>query len=139
MRTVLLWLDIEKSTLLTHFFLLDYAMALYVDGGCMTFSERMKTVFEQGLEASKDIAAKAGAKAQDLGEKGVLKVEILQLEAQAKKWVERLGAEACKAFIEQGQDSLSANDPVIKGIIGEINAVRDAIERKEAALSGKAG
>ena len=103
----------------------------------MTFSERMKSVFEQGVEASKDIAAKAGAKAQDLGEKGVLKLEILQLEGQAKKWVERLGAEVCRLFIEKGQESVSANDPVIKGMLDEISAARDAIERKEAARSGK--
>jgi hypothetical protein len=103
----------------------------------MTFSERMKVLFEQGLEASKDIAAKAGAKAQDLGEKGVLKLEIMQLETQAKKWVERLGAEACRVLIEQKQDALSANDPVIKGILGEIVATRDAIEQKEAALGVK--
>ncbi|MDR1468822.1 MAG: hypothetical protein LBT00_05965 [Spirochaetaceae bacterium] len=103
----------------------------------MTFSERMKSVFEQGVEASKGIAAKAGAKAQDLGEKGVLKLEILQLEAQAKKWVERLGAEVCRLFVEQGQESISADDPVIKGILSEIGAVRDAIEQKEAAIGGK--
>ncbi|MDR0637526.1 MAG: hypothetical protein LBG27_01260 [Spirochaetaceae bacterium] len=105
----------------------------------MTFSERMKSVFEQGVEASKDIAAKAGAKAQDLGEKGVLKLEIHQLEGQAKKWVERLGAEVCRLFVEQGQESVSADDPVIKGMLGEIAAARDAIERKEAALAGKTG
>jgi hypothetical protein len=103
----------------------------------MTFSERMKSVFEQGVEASKDIATKAGAKAQDLGEKGVLKFEILQLEGQAKKWVERLGAEVCRLFVEEGKESVSSNDPVVKGMLGEIVAARDAIERKEAALSGK--
>jgi hypothetical protein len=105
----------------------------------MTFSERMKAVLEQGLEASKDIAAKAGAKAQDLGEKGVLKIEIMQLETQAKKWVERLGAEVCKLFFEQGQETVSANDPVIRGMLDEIIAARDAIERKEAGLADKAG
>jgi hypothetical protein len=105
----------------------------------MTFSERMKTVFEQGLEASKDIAAKAGAKAQDLGEKGVLKLEIMQLETQAKKCVERLGAEVCKMFVDQGQTSVSSEDPVIKAILDELTATRDTIEQKEAALGGKDG
>jgi hypothetical protein len=103
----------------------------------MTFSERMKAIFEQGLEASKDIASKAGAKAQDLGEKGVLKFEVLQLEAQAKKWVERLGAETYKILVEQGQDSVLVSDPVIRGIIGEITAARDAIGQKESALADK--
>jgi hypothetical protein len=103
----------------------------------MTFNERMKSIFEQGVEASKDIAAKAGAKAQDLGEKGVLKLEIIQLEAQVKKWVERLGMEVCRLFVEQGRELVSADDPVIKGILGEIVAARDAIERKEAAFGRK--
>ncbi|MDR1230337.1 MAG: hypothetical protein LBK61_02925 [Spirochaetaceae bacterium] len=103
----------------------------------ITFSERMKGIFEQGLGVSKDIAAKAGAKAQDLGEKGVLKFEIMQLETQAKKWAERLGAETYRVLVEQGQDTLPANDPVVKGILNEITAVRDAIEQKEAALVAK--
>jgi hypothetical protein len=103
----------------------------------MAFSDRIKTIFEQGVVASKDIAAKAGAKAQDLGEKGVLKFEIIQLESQVKKWVERLGMEVCRLFVEQSQESVSADDPVIKGILGEIAAARDAIEQKEAALSKK--
>ena len=64
----------------------------------MAFSERMKELFDQGLAASKDFALKAGGKAQELGERGVLMLEIKQLENQAQKLINRLGNEAYRAF-----------------------------------------
>jgi hypothetical protein len=67
----------------------------------------------------------------------VLKLEILQLEGQAKKWIERLGAEAYAALAERGQEVLSASDPVVKGMLDEIAAVRNTIEQKEAAVNAK--
>ena len=58
----------------------------------MSFSEKMKEMLDQGVAASKEFAAKAGAKAQDLGERGVLMLEIKQLENQTEKLIGRLGA-----------------------------------------------
>ena len=50
----------------------------------MTFSERMRDLLEQGWTVSKELAIKAGSKAQDLGERGILMLEIKQLEGQAQ-------------------------------------------------------
>jgi hypothetical protein len=100
----------------------------------MTFSERMKEVLEQGLDATKEFAIKAGAKAQDLGERGVLIVEIKQLEAQAKKLLTRLGTEAYIAFTEQGQLSVNMDDAAIKPILEELADVKEQIETREANL-----
>ena len=61
----------------------------------MTFSERMKDLWDQGVAASKEFAIKAGAKAQDLGERGILMLEIKQLEGQAEKLIARIGNEEC--------------------------------------------
>ena len=105
----------------------------------MTFSERMQELFEQGAAATKDFAIKAGAKAQDLGERGVLMVEVRQLEYQAQKLINRLGAEAYSIFAEKGESSISRDSAPIKSLLSEIAAIRETIEAKEAELALRKG
>ena len=103
----------------------------------MTFVERMKELLDQGVAVSKDLAAKAGAKAQDLGERGVLMVEIRQLESQAQKLIGRLGTEAYQAFTERGEQTLSTENNVVKSLLAEIATARESIEKKEADLASR--
>ena len=103
----------------------------------MTFSERMKGLLDQGMAASKDFATKAGEKAQELGERGVLMLEIKQLEGQAQKLINRLGNETYRKFAEQGNDVISCDDIPIKGILAELALIRESIEKKEAELQNK--
>ena len=105
----------------------------------MSFSERMKELLDQGVAASKDIAVKAGAKAQDLGERGVMMLEIRQLEGQAQKLIGRLGAEAYQAFSERGEETLSRESSTIKAILADIATARQSIETKEAELKLRKG
>lgn len=100
----------------------------------MTFGEKMKDLLGQGVRSSKDFMVKAGAKAQDLGEKGVLKLEIKQLEGQAQKLICRLGSEVYVSFTDKGIPSVSSDDPVIKGILTEIAGIKENIEKKEFEL-----
>ena len=86
----------------------------------MTFGDKMRELVEQSVNISKDFVSKAGAKAQDLGEKGVLKFEILQLEGQAQKLIARLGTEAYTSFTDKAEETISREDPVLKGLLAEI-------------------
>jgi len=103
----------------------------------MTFSERMKELLDQGVAASKELALKAGAKAQDLGERGILALEVKQLEGQAQKLLSRLGNEAYRAFAERNQETLNRNTPEIESILAEITKVREMIEQKETELRNR--
>jgi hypothetical protein len=103
----------------------------------MTFIERMKELLDQGVAASKEFAVKAGAKAQDLGERGVLMVEIRQLESQAQKLIGRLGTEVYQAFTERGEQTISADAAPVKTLLSEIAAIRESIEKKEAELESR--
>ena len=103
----------------------------------MTFSERMKGLLDQGVAASKDFAVKAGAKAQDLGERGVLMLEIKQLESQAQKLLSRLGNEVYRAFTDRDQSSVDRDAPEIKVILAEIASIRDTIEKKDADIKSR--
>jgi len=100
----------------------------------MTFGERMKEFIGQGLAASKEFAAKAGAKAQDLGERGILLLEIKQLEGQAQKLLARMGNDAYIAFMERDQSVIEREQVEFKNALKEIALVKEAIEKKETEL-----
>jgi len=100
----------------------------------MTFGERMTELFDQGIAATKDFAVKAGAKAQDLGERGVLMLDIKQMEMKAQKQLARLGNEVYTAFAEHGRDSVRRDEPEIAAIMEKLASLRDMIDRKEAEL-----
>jgi len=97
----------------------------------MTFAEKMKDMVDKGLVASRDLAKKASEKAKELGTKGVIKLEIVQLESQAEKLVEKLGAEVYASLVERGAASVTRDDPTISGVLKEIEGLRAQIDRKE--------
>jgi hypothetical protein len=125
----------------------------------MAFSDRIKELLDQGVSVSRDLAAKAGekaqdwsergyqaskefvvkagAKAQDLGERGVLALEIKQLEGQARKLTGRLGAEVYHAFVEKGAKTISVDTPTVKTLLAELASVREAIEKRESELQSR--
>jgi hypothetical protein len=103
----------------------------------MTFSERMKDLLEQGWAASKDFAIKAGEKAQDLGERGMLMLEIKQLENQAKKHISRLGSEVYAAFTERDQSTVDRETGEIKMILDDLARVKEGIEKREFELKAR--
>jgi hypothetical protein len=97
----------------------------------MAFSDRMRELLDQGAQVSKDFLSKAGAKAQNLGERGVLTLEIKQLEARARKLLERLGNNVYRRFAEEGAESVSASEPEISAILSELGSLKATIEKRE--------
>ncbi len=106
----------------------------------MTFSERMQEMIEKGLAASKDLAQKAGSKARELGAKGTLKVEMLQLQSQAEKLIAKLGHEVYVTLVDKGQATISKDSPAVRDALTKIEALRDTIEARQKefdAIGGK--
>jgi len=103
----------------------------------MTFYERMMELLDQGMIASKEFAVKAGAKAQDLGERGILMIEIKQLEVKAQKILGRLGNEVYQAFAERNLDSIEKSAPEIEPLMTELTGVRESLEKKETDLRNR--
>jgi hypothetical protein len=97
----------------------------------------MKDLLEQGWTASKEFAVKAGAKAQDLGERGILMLEIKQLESQAQKLLGRMGNEAYITFVERGQPTIDREESEFRTILEEIAAIKVLIDRKELELKSR--
>ena len=101
----------------------------------MTFGEKMKEMLEQGAAVTKDFAVKAGAKAQDLGERGVLLVEIKQLEYQVGKLISRMGAEVYQCFAERWESTVSSENIIIKDLLSQIASAKEQIEQKESEIA----
>ena len=97
----------------------------------MTFSEKMQGIINKGAAVSRDLAFKARDKSRELGAKGVLKVEIFQLETHAEKLIAKLGNEVYASLMDRNQATVGKDSPAIKGILDEIEALRTQIEQKE--------
>ena len=100
----------------------------------MDFWDRVKTTIDKGLEGSRDVLVRARGTAQDLGERGVLRVEIMQLENQAEKLVGKLGAVAFETLVVEKQDELTKDVAEVRELIDEINDVHSRIKEKEGLL-----
>lgn len=103
----------------------------------MTFSERMKEVLEQGLDVTKDFASRASAKAQDIGERGMLMWDIKQLEIKAQKLLTKLGNETYTALIEKEQQTVDRDAAEFRKILEDIVNIKDQIEKKENELKNR--
>jgi hypothetical protein len=100
----------------------------------MNLWERVQKVVNQGVETSKDLLDKARVKAQELGEKGLLKFDIMQLENQTQKCLLQLGSKVFEVFIKESKESISKSDSSISSIVNEITDLQKKIEEKEESL-----
>ncbi len=105
----------------------------------MTFADRMRDIVDKGLASSKELAKKAGSKAKELGVKGTLKLEILQLQSHAEKLIGKLGSEVYAALVEGNQASVGRDNPRINGVLKEIESIRASIEAKEKEFGSAGG
>lgn len=97
----------------------------------MTFSEKMQGIINKGAAVSRDLAGKAREKTKELGAKGVLKIELFQLETHAEKLIAKLGNEVYSSLVDRNQSTVSRDTPAIRTILDDIEGLRTTIEQKE--------
>jgi hypothetical protein len=100
----------------------------------MDFWQRMQKAINKGVESSKEVLEKATDKAKDLGEVGVLKFEIKQLENQGSKALARLGNAVHQVLVKEGHATVSKKSTGVKEILQEIDNIEERIQEKEEAL-----
>lgn len=103
----------------------------------MDIMDRIRNAIEKGIEVSKDFVSKASEGARDLGEQGVLRIEILQLEAELKSVFSKLGSATYETLVVQDQDSIGRDDEKIQSLLSEIRALEKDIELREERLKDK--
>jgi ubiquinone biosynthesis protein UbiJ len=101
----------------------------------MDILERMKQALDKSVEASKDFFGKAGETAKDLSAKGVLRLEIRELEGRAKKELSKLGHLVYDQIAVQEKASVTAKNQEMSAIIDEISHIKDEIQKRESKLS----
>ncbi len=100
----------------------------------MSFLDKLQDTIDQGLKNSKELFGKAKDKAKDLGEIGVIRFEMKQLESQAEKLIAKLGSKVYEVIVVDEQKTVSASTPGVKEILNAVAGVRAEIEAKEEQL-----
>ena len=100
----------------------------------MSFLKRIEDVLEQGFEVSRKMLERAREGARDLGEKGALKLEIMQLERQSTRLLAQLGAEVYYTFTKRNQVTVSKNTKGMKYLVTDIERIEKSISEKKLIL-----
>jgi len=100
----------------------------------MGFWERSKDLLSQGVLSTKEIFEKATEKSKELGEKGVAKFEIAQLEKQAEKRFAQIGRHVYEVLVKEGQQTISDGTTEIKKLLREVDEIEKTIDDKEEKL-----
>lgn len=100
----------------------------------MDFWDRFRDTVDKGVESSRGVLGKAQERARDLGEKGVLRFEIMQLESRAEKLTTKLGARAFEVLIKEGQNTVSKKTSGVRELLEELAEIETRIKEKEEAL-----
>ena len=98
----------------------------------MSFWDRMEQVVNQGLESSREVLTKAKEKAKDLGEKGLLRYEISQIERQAEKKFSQLGATVYEKLVLKDQATVSRES--VTEYLDDIQELKNRLEKLESDL-----
>ena len=100
----------------------------------MSLWARIEGAINQGIDSSKGVLGKAKERAKDLGERGILKFDVMQLERQSMRVMSKLGNEVYEAFHERGKQSVSAGTAGVKELIAELADIERRIAEKDKAL-----
>ncbi len=101
----------------------------------MELWDRLSNSLDKGFQTSRDLFQKAGDRARDLGERGVVRFEIMQLESQVEKLTGKLGARAYELFIKEGKGSVTKTTSGVKELLEEIASLEARVTEKESALA----
>lgn len=88
----------------------------------------------QGLRGSRDALDRARSKARELGERGALRLDLLQLERQRGRLLQELGALVHDRLGAQGQAAVSRGADGVKDLLLQIDDVTERCAEKRAAI-----
>ena len=99
------------------------------------FLTKMKTLVDQGVDVSQKAFSKAGAKIQELGDKGITKIELTRLENQSKKCFARLGLIVYDNLVCKQKASVSGKNAEVAALLDEIQHLKSEMERRTVSVS----
>jgi hypothetical protein len=100
----------------------------------MGFWERSKQLLSKGVVSTKEIIEGAAEKSKELGEKGVARVTIVQLERQIENRLAQIGRHVYQVLVKDGQQTISKGTDEIKALIQEVEQFENDIDEAETRL-----
>ncbi|MGI5174619.1 hypothetical protein H0R92_13595 [Treponema sp. OMZ 840] len=92
------------------------------------FFEKMKTMVDKSVDVSQQALVKAGAKIQELGDKGITKIELNRLERQSEKCFAKLGLLVYDILICKQKTSVTIKNAEISALLDEIEHIKREME-----------
>ena len=100
----------------------------------MGFWNRSKELLNKGIMSTREILEKAGEKGKELGEKGVAKFTVMQLEKQVENRFAQIGRLVYQVLVKEGQQTISRSTDEIKILLEEVEQIEAKIDEEEEAL-----
>jgi len=86
-----------------------------------------------GIKGSRDALDRARLKARELGERGALRLDLMQLERQRTRMFEKLGMVIQERLEVRGQATVSQGTPGVKALLEQIADITErCVEKREA-------
>jgi hypothetical protein len=108
--------------------------AIQESGEQRDFWSRVRGAIDKSLEVSRDVFTKARERTTELGERGVLRFELSQLEQQAEQLVAKLGEQTRRLLVDEAKSSVTRRNPAVRDILDEIERVEARIDEKREQL-----
>jgi hypothetical protein len=100
----------------------------------MRFSDKVQGIIDQGVAASRELAAKVAEKARGLAATGALKLEIGDMVSQAARLTAQLGSEVYAVFVGENKATVSRDTPAIRRILREFERLQVLSETRQREL-----
>ena len=105
----------------------------------MAFWDSLKDFMDKSIEASGKVLNEFGEKTKELGQKGVIKLEIAQLKNQFKQQSGRLGLAVYELFTKDDKESVTRRNAAVVPILEKMQELEKLIAKKEEEYKTIAG
>ena len=100
----------------------------------MDWRQKFEQSLNQGYDVSRKLFGKAKQRATELGEYGVLSLEVRQLEQKHTDLLTRLGSKVHTLLVDEKRSTVTAKSQGVKELLEELEDVRRELDRKRHLL-----
>jgi hypothetical protein len=100
----------------------------------MDWKNKLEQSLNQGYDVSRKLFGKAKKRATELGEYGVLSLEVRQLETKHTELMTSLGGKVYELLVQEKRSTVTAKSQGVKELLEQIEETREELERKRHLL-----
>lgn len=100
----------------------------------MDWKQKLEQNLHQGYDVTRKLFGKAKERAAELGEHGVLSLEVRQLEAKYTELLTSLGGKVHNLLVHEKRSTVTAKSQGVKELLEQIEETREELESKRQLL-----